>query len=82
MERLIDDTARDFLRISFSATYVFINNPTSNWMKEWDVATFIEALEEALEIDILAQVRDGWKSFIGCTTFRCEMTTWRHYETL
>jgi len=35
------------VRISFSATNAFISNPTNNWMKEWDVATFVESLEEA-----------------------------------
>jgi len=47
LERLIDDTARDFLNISFAPTRVLQLNPTTNWMMEWDVATFIEALEEA-----------------------------------
>jgi len=43
----IDDAARDFMIIPFTPTRVLRRNPTTNWMMEWDVATFIEALEEA-----------------------------------
>jgi len=45
--RLIDDTARDFLNISFAPKRVLHLNPATHWMMEWDVATFVEALDEA-----------------------------------
>jgi len=47
LERPIDATARDFLHISFAPTRVLQLNPTTNWMRDWDVATLIEALEES-----------------------------------
>ena len=51
LERLIDDAARGYLGLNFTPLPVMERNPTSNWMLEWDVAFFIEALEEAFPLD-------------------------------
>jgi len=51
LERLIDDTARSFLSLSFTPLRVMKNNPVTNWMMERFVAIFIEALEEAFPLN-------------------------------
>jgi len=51
LERLIDDIARSYLTISFTPLPVMRRNPTTNWMLDWDVAIFIEALEEAFPLN-------------------------------
>jgi len=85
MERLIDDTARDFLHISFAATNVLKRNPTNDWMRDWDVATFIEALEEAYQLapgDRHLGRGQRWLEVVyRVQRFRFAMTTWRHYGT-
>jgi len=51
LERLIDDTARGYLGLSFTPLPIMQRYPVSNWMLEWDVAIFIETLEEAFPLD-------------------------------
>ena len=51
LERLIDETARSFLTLSFTPLLVMQRNSTANWMLGWDVAIFIEALEEAFPLN-------------------------------
>jgi len=51
LERLIDDTARSFLSLSFTPLRVMRQYPLTNWMMEWDVAIFIEALEGACPLN-------------------------------
>jgi hypothetical protein len=47
LERLIDDEAKSMLALAFLTGRVAKEHPTNNWMLNWDVATFIDALEES-----------------------------------
>jgi len=51
LERLIDDAERSFLSLFFTPLRVVKNNPASNWILEWDVSIFIEALYEAFPLN-------------------------------
>jgi hypothetical protein len=51
LERLIDAEARGYLNISFTPLTTMKRHPTRDWQLDWDVAIFIEALEEACSLD-------------------------------
>jgi len=43
----MDDEARSMLSLAFLPGRVAREYPTNNWTLNWDVATFIDALEES-----------------------------------
>jgi len=48
LDRLIDDEARSMLSLGFlTGKHLTKEHPTSNWMLDWDLATFIDALEDS-----------------------------------